>query len=421
MQNSEEKRNIELNSKQKSGWIKIALVVVIAAAAVYGYRTWSGGKAVQQQTAQAAEPLVIVKPVEKADSSSQPSEYVGRVEAIQTVQVKPQISGEIAKVSFKEGSIVKAGQLLFQIDPAQYQATVALRRAELEKAEATLAEAEKYHKRVMAANDQAVSAADRDTAESSVLQGKAAVSQAKANLRLAEINLGYCRITAPITGKIGIANLTKGNYVTPSSGALATIVQMDPVRVSYTLPDRDYLDQLELFKKEGSVYNTKLILSNGSELDVPGQRDFEDNTVDQMTGTVMMRLRYTNDSGMLIPGEMVRVFTQPVKSRIVNVIPQTAVMADAEGDYVYVVEADNSVRDVRVKLGREMGTLREVVSGLKDGQNVVVAGLQNLRPGTKVRIDTSASANEATSNSVLDETSGAEIINSGDTGTKEEN
>ncbi|EHL70816.1 efflux transporter, RND family, MFP subunit [Synergistes sp. 3_1_syn1] len=421
MQNSEEKRNIELNSKQKSGWIKIALVVVIAAAAVYGYRTWSGGKAVQQQTAQAAEPLVIVKPVEKADSSSQPSEYVGRVEAIQTVQVKPQISGEIAKVSFKEGSIVKAGQLLFQIDPAQYQATVALRKAELEKAEATLAEAEKYHKRVMAANDQAVSAADRDTAESSVLQGKAAVSQAKANLRLAEINLGYCRITAPITGKIGIANLTKGNYVTPSSGALATIVQMDPVRVSYTLPDRDYLDQLELFKKEGSVYKTKLILSNGSELDVPGQRDFEDNTVDQMTGTVMMRLRYTNDSGMLIPGGMVRVFTQPVKSRIVNVIPQTAVMADAEGDYVYVVEADNSVRDVRVKLGREMGTLREVVSGLKDGQNVVVAGLQNLRPGTKVRIDTSASANEATSNSVLDETSGAEIINSGDTGTKEEN
>ena len=421
MQNSEEKRNIELNSKQKSGWIKIALVVVIAAAAVYGYRTWSGGKAVQQQTAQAAEPLVIVKPVEKADFSSQPSEYVGRVEAIQTVQVKPQISGEIAKVSFKEGSIVKAGQLLFQIDPAQYQATVALRKAELEKAEATLAEAEKYHKRVMAANDQAVSAADRDTAESSVLQGKAAVSQAKANLRLAEINLGYCRITAPITGKIGIANLTKGNYVTPSSGALATIVQMDPVRVSYTLPDRDYLDQLELFKKEGSVYKTKLILSNGSELDVPGQRDFEDNTVDQMTGTVMMRLRYTNDSGMLIPGEMVRVFTQPVKSRIVNVIPQTAVMADAEGDYVYVVEADNSVRDVRVKLGREMGTLREVVSGLKDGQNVVVAGLQNLRPGTKVRIDTSASANEATSNSVLDETSGAEIINSGDTGTKEEN
>ncbi len=133
----------------------------------------------------------------------------------------------------------------------------------------------------------------------------------------------------------------------------------------------------------------------------------------------MMRLRYTNDGGMLIPGEMVRVFTQPVKSRIVNVIPQTAIMADAEGDYVYVVEADNTVRNVRVKLGRELGSLREVASGLNEGQKVVVAGLQNIRPGVKVRIDTSAAANDAVSNPVLDETSGAEIITSGDNGTKE--
>ena len=423
MQNSEEKRNIELNSKQKSGWIKIAVIIVVIAAAFYGYKAWNGGKAAQPQAtqAQSAEPLVIVKPVEKADASTQPSEYVGRVEAIQSVQVKPQISGEIAKVCFKEGSIVKAGQLLFQIDPAQYQATVALRKAELEQANANLDAAEKYYARVQAAETRAVSAAERDTAESNVLQGRAAVSQAKANLRLAEINLGYTRITSPITGKIGIANLTKGNYVTPASGALATIVQMNPVRVSYSLPDRDYLDQLELFKKEGSVHKTKLILSNGSELDVPGQRDFEDNTVDQMTGTVMMRLRYTNDGGMLIPGEMVRVFTQPVKSRIVSVIPQTAVMADAEGDYVYVVEADNTARVVRVKLGREMGSLREVASGLSEGQNVVVAGLQNLRPGVKVRIDTSAAANAADSNAALDETSGAEIVTSGNDSTKEAN
>ena len=232
MQNSEEKRNIELNSKQKSGWIKIAVVIVVIAAAFYGYKAWNGGKTAQPQATQASEPLVIVKPVEKADSSSQPSEYVGRVEAIQSVQVKPQISGEIAKVCFKEGSIVKAGQLLFQIDPAQYQATVALRKAELEQANANLDAAEKYYARVQAAETRAVSAAERDTAESNVLQGRAAVSQAKANLRLAEINLGYTRITSPITGKIGIANLTKGNYVTPASGALATIVQMNPVRVS---------------------------------------------------------------------------------------------------------------------------------------------------------------------------------------------
>ncbi|MCC8179249.1 MAG: biotin/lipoyl-binding protein [Cloacibacillus sp.] len=153
-----------MNSKQKSGWIKIAVIIVVIAAAFYGYKAWNGEKRVQPQATQASEPLVIVKPVEKADSSSQPSEYGGRVEAIQSVQVKPQISGEIAKVCFKEGSIVKAGQLLFQIDPAQYQATVALRKAELEQANANLDAAEKYYARVQAAETRAVSAAERDTA-----------------------------------------------------------------------------------------------------------------------------------------------------------------------------------------------------------------------------------------------------------------
>lgn len=412
MQNKEEKRNIELKSRNKSGWGKIALAVVIVAAAAFGYRAWSGGEArqQQQQAAQGTEPLVVVKQVEKADASSQPSEYVGRVEAIQTVQVRPQISGEITKVAFKEGAVVKAGQLLFQIDPLQYEAAVALRKAELEQAQAALDTAEKYYARVTSANEQAVSAADRDAAESSVLQGKAAVSQAKANLRLAQINLGYCRVTAPITGKIGLANLTKGNYVTPSSGPLATIVQMNPVRVSYSLPDRDYLDQLEFFKKEGAVYKTRLVLSNGTELNVTGERDFEDNTVDQATGTVMVRLRYANNSGMLIPGEMVRVYTQPVKSRIVNVIPQEAVMADANGDFVYILQADDTVKDVRVKLGIELGSLREVTEGVKAGENIVVAGLQNIRPGMKVRVDRSAEANAPDSDAALEEASDAKLL-----------
>ena len=233
------------------------------------------------------------------------------MESIQSVSVKPQISGEIAKVCFKEGSVVKAGQLLFQIDPKQYEATVQLRKAELQQAEANLVTAEKYYKRVTAASERAVSATDRDTAEGNFLQAKAAVAQAKAALKLAQIDLGYCRITSPITGKIGRALYTKGNYVTPQITELASIVQMDPIRVSYPLPDRDYLDQLSLFKEDGSVYNTSLILSNGEKYNVPGKRDFENNRVDQTTGTIMMRLRFANKEGMLIPGEMVRVFTKP--------------------------------------------------------------------------------------------------------------
>lgn len=372
------------NRKKKTGWIKIAVVVVIIAVAAYGIKMYIDSKS-EQPVTQAAEPVVVVSAVEKADLSSVPSEYVGRVEAIQTVQVKPQISGEIAKVCFKEGSIVKAGQLLFQIDPAQYEATVALRKAELQQAKANLDVAEKYYKRVMAANDRAVSATDRDTAEGNVLQGRAAVEQAKASLKLAQIDLGYCRITSPITGKIGKAEYTKGNYVTPSVTELATIVQVNPVRVLYSLPDRDYLDQLEAFKAGGAVYKTKLMLSNGTTLDINGERDFENNTVDESTGTVMVRLRYDNGDGSLIPGEMVRVYTRSVKSNIVNVIPQTAVMADNDGDYVYVVGNDNIVHAIRVTLGREYGAKREA-EGVEEGQRVVIAGLQSIREGVKVKI-----------------------------------
>ncbi len=389
MQGNGENKNVEIKGNPKSPWVKIAAAVVVIAVVFFGYRAWKDGSSQPVQQA-AAEPVVIVKQVEKFDASSVPSEYVGRVESIQSVSVKPQISGEIAKVCFKEGSVVKAGQLLFQIDPKQYEATVQLRKAELQQAEANLVTAEKYYKRVTAASERAVSATDRDTAEGNFLQAKAAVAQAKAALKLAQIDLGYCRITSPITGKIGRALYTKGNYVTPQITELASIVQMDPIRVSYPLPDRDYLDQLSLFKEDGSVYNTSLILSNGEKYNVPGKRDFENNRVDQPTGTIMMRLRFANKEGMLIPGEMVRVFTKPVKSHIVNAVPQTAVMADEQGDYVYVINADNTARQARVTLGREFGELREVTSGVEAGENVAVAGLQRLRPGAKVRIETSA-------------------------------
>lgn len=389
MQGNGENKNVEIKGNPKSPWVKIAAAVVVIAVVFFGYKAWKDGSSQPVQQA-AAEPVVIVRQVEKFDASSVPSEYVGRVESIQSVSVKPQISGEIAKVCFKEGSVVKAGQLLFQIDPKQYEATVQLRKAELQQAEANLVTAEKYYKRVTAASERAVSATDRDTAEGNFLQAKAAVAQAKAALKLAQIDLGYCRITSPITGKIGRALYTKGNYVTPQITELASIVQMDPIRVSYPLPDRDYLDQLSLFKEDGSVYNTSLILSNGEKYNVPGKRDFENNRVDQTTGTIMMRLRFANKEGMLIPGEMVRVFTKPVKSHIVNAVPQTAVMADEQGDYVYVINADNTARQARVTLGREFGDLREVTSGVEAGENVAVAGLQRLRPGAKVRIETSA-------------------------------
>ena len=390
MQESQERENSEASGGKKGGFFKIILVILIAAAALYAYRTYMSASKKEEPAPQiqAADPLVFVKPVIKTDASQNTNEYVGHVEAIQSVRVVPQVSGEILRVCFKEGSLVKAGQMLFQIDPAPFQATVDTCRAKLEKAKADLDTSEKFFARVQNAEARAVSAAERDKAEGTVLQNRAAVSQAKADLHLAEINLGYTKISSPITGKIGGAKFTKGNYVTPASGPLATIVQMDPIRVSYTLPDRDYLDQLAAFKKSGAVYKNTLILSNGEEIKAQGERDFEDNKIDSSTGTIMMNLRYANADGLLIPGAMVRVRTNPVKSEIVTAVPQTAVAADSQGDYVYVIK-DDTASLVRVTLGRDFGELREVTAGLTEGQKVVVAGIQNLRNGVKVRVGAS--------------------------------
>ncbi|MDO4987775.1 MAG: efflux RND transporter periplasmic adaptor subunit [Synergistes sp.] len=387
--------------------IRIVVVAAIAVAALFAWRTYGGKVAATKQTdaeqaAMQQMPLVVTDTVKEIDASEQVSEYTGRVEPMQTVSVKPKVDGEIVQVCFKEGSLVRAGQLLFRIDPVSYQAKVDLCRAQLESAEAELDVAEKYFARVKSAEERAVSAADRDKAENNVLLGRAAVASAKASLRLAEIDLSYTDIKAPITGKIGKAMVTKGNYVTASSETLAEIVQMDPIRVSYTLPDREYLDLLDSFKANGNVFRTKLLLSNGTEFEATGRRDFENNVVDKTTGTVGIMLRYENADGKLIPGALVRVQSKPQRSMMTAVIPQTAVMADSKGDFIYTVGEDGTANIARVKLGRYLGNYRELCEGVSIGTKIVTAGLQQLRPGVKVQ-ESKADAPDAASD-MLEET-----------------
>lgn len=375
-------------SNNKSSIIKwIVVIAVIAAVAGFGAKYYTGKQAAQQKQAAAAAaakrlPAVFTEKTIDADLAFTNS-YIGRVVPIQTVELKAQVAGEIMKINFKEGSLVKQGDLLIQIDDRQYKATVALRKADLEKAKAAKERAEKYLKRLRAADKRSISASDMELAESNYLQSKAAEEEAVAALKLAEINLGFTRVTAPITGRIGAALLTKGNYVSPASGTIATIVQVDPIRVSFTMADRDYLDQLDEFKKNGSVYETVLTLSNGKELKVNGSRDFEDNKVDDKTGTLNVRIRFDNKSQELVPGSMVRISTKSVKKVPAVLVPQKALVGDSQGDFVYVVE-DGTAKTRRIVLGAEAGTLREVKEGLKAGEDVVVRGIQSIRNGSKV-------------------------------------
>ncbi len=372
--------------KRKIGRLLLA-AAVIAAAAYCGslYPDAGATSAAPQATAPKPQaPSVVLHTLQLADLAAG-REYVGRVEAIQSVQLKPQVPGQIAEVAFREGSMVKAGQVLFTLDNRQYQATVDLRKADLAKAEATCAQAVKYYDRLKAADKRSVSASDLDMAQSSVLQGKAGVEQAKASLRLAQIDLDYTKITAPISGQIGKAQYTKGNYVTPAGGALATVVQINPIRVAFALPDRDYLDTIEEYKApEQSVYNATIRLSNGEEYPLSGTRDFEENAMDERTGTITVRLRFKNDRGLLVPGSMVRVATKPVKKHVAVVMPQAAILTDGQGDYVYVVDDGNIAHQRRITLGAEAGRMREAVSGLSAGEKIVLYGLQAVRPESEV-------------------------------------
>ena len=377
--------------------VKTLLVLaLLGAAAFYGGAFFGGrseSKAAAPRQQQPQAPLVMLRAVERADLAVG-REYIGRVEAIQSVSLKPQVSGQIEEVHFKEGSMVKEGDPLFTIDDRSYRATLALRRAELSKAEANYDRALKYNKRLQSADARSVSASDRDMAESDVLQGRAIVEQARAALQIAQIDLGYTKIAAPISGQVGKALFTKGNYVTPSSGALTTIVQIDPVRVSFALPDRDFLDQIKAFRtSESAVYDATLRLPNGDAYPEKGVRDFESNMMDEKTGTMMLNLRFRNAGGLLVPGAMVRVSAKPANSRVASVIPQETLLADEKGDFVYVVDDKNVAHQRRVKIGTQFGSSYEILSGLEPGEKIVWRGLQSVRPEAPVRPAEATSGN----------------------------
>ena len=219
-----------------------ALVIIVIAALLAKPRIildLGSGQALSAETPAPQTPpapSVVVHVLEKADLAVE-KEYIGIVEPIQTVVIKPQVAGEILAVHFKEGSLVKEGEALFTLDARQYEANAALRKADLAKAQANHSWAAKYYERLKSADRRSVSAADLEAAQNNVVQGKAAVEQARASLRLAEIDLGRTKIKAPISGRIGRAEFTKGNYVTPDSSSLATIVQVNPIRVAFALPE----------------------------------------------------------------------------------------------------------------------------------------------------------------------------------------
>jgi RND family efflux transporter MFP subunit len=332
-------------------------------------------------------PASVVAQILKEQSLQPVEEYIAKVEPVQQVTIRPQISGTIETVHFKEGDRVKEGDRLFTIQPDSYRAAVAVREAELAQAEAALNRTEKYYNRIKSADARSISKTSLDTAESDFLQAKAAVKQAGANLNLARINLSYTEISAPISGRIGTAEITKGNYVTPASSILASIVQTDPVRVVFSVTDRAYLDlRQQMLAGIASSLAAHIRLPNGAVLPVIGKKDFDDNMMSDRTGTMAVRFAFDNADGLLVAGGYVKIMIENAAPMLGIKVPQKAVLADQQGSYVLTVDEAGKVSMVRIKVGVQLGADVVVESGLKAGDRVVIDGVQRALPDSTVKV-----------------------------------
>lgn len=336
----------------------------------------------------AGEPYVLVQKLETRNISPATS-YIGHVEAIKSVNLKPQVTGYVEKVLFQEGSLVNEGDILFIIEQKRYIANVELRQAELASAKANLVRAERDYKRQKSLSSQNyASKATLDTSESNYLQAKAAVAQAEANLDLAKIDLDYTEIKAPITGYIGKALVTEGNYVNSTTQNLARIVQTDPIRVSFSVSDKDMLNMREMYKNgaDSSPIRTELVLPNGKILVNHLKSRFTDNEINSDTATIAIYAEYSNERNLLIPGNYVDIRVGKKDPQLAVLVPQGAIAQDEHGNYVMVVNDEDIAEERRVLLGDIIKDKQVVTDGLTADDRVIIQGLQKVTNGQKVKV-----------------------------------
>ena len=322
----------------------------------------------------------------------------GRTSAFRIAEIRPQVSGLILKRLFTEGSEVKAGQVLYQIDPAPFQAALDNARAALGRAEANLfsirSRAERY-KELLA--DKAVSQQDYDDAAAALKQIQADIESWNAQVDTARINLGYTKVTAPISGYIGKSSVTDGAMVTAyQPTALATIQQTDPIyadvpqSTTELLRVKRRLQEGRLRNEETGQNKVRLILEDGTSYPPEGTLQFSDISVDPSTGSVILRTVFPNPKGMLLPGMFVRVAVKEGVEEKAILVPQQGVSRDPKGaPYAMIVDAEGKVGLRMLTLDREIGDKWLVAAGLAPGDRVIVEGLQvlqMLRPGTPVTV-----------------------------------
>ncbi|MGE3874559.1 MAG: efflux RND transporter periplasmic adaptor subunit [Parvibaculaceae bacterium] len=335
-------------------------------------------------------PAVVVEPAQMQVIAHR-VDFVGRIEAIEKVELRARVTGFIKEVGFKDGEVVAEGQMLFQLEPDPFEATIDQRKAQLASANADVQNAELNLQRgldLLKAKTISQSQVDQRKADASKAQ--ALVLQMEAALREAEIQLSYTTIKAPIPGRIGRTTFTEGNLVDPSSGVLATIVRDDQVRAVFNVTQREILDYR---KSGGGEVTVRLKLADGSFYDMPGKLDFVDVVADQKTDSQLIRAVFPNPQRFLTDGQTIRVVIERAQEAPSVTVPQAALAADQGGSYVFVVDQANKVEQRRVKTGQQRDGRIAITDGLKEGELVIVEGLQRARAGLEVAPQRAEAAN----------------------------
>jgi membrane fusion protein, multidrug efflux system len=331
-------------------------------------------------------PAVFVAPVAR-QAVNAGVDFIGRVEALEKVEVRARVTGFLREVTFVEGQVVKAGDMIYEIEREPFVAQVALAQAQLERAEADAKNASLQAQRgreLVRTNTIAQSTQDQRMADAD--SAAANVSARRAEWTSAKIQLDYTRIVAPIEGRIGRSAVTPGNVVGPNSGILTTIVRQSPMRVIFPVTQRAILDWRRNAPDQNlNAIRARIRLADGSFYDQLGKLNFVDVKTDRATDSVQVQAIFDNPKSILSDGQFVSVVVEAKEAEQALVIPQSAIQADQAGTYVLVVGVDNKVTAKRVTLGRsEAGGVVAVQAGLTEGEKVITEGAQRARPGATV-------------------------------------
>lgn len=367
----------------------IFIIVVIVLALILGRAFISKFDKIKTAKMQAkmSVPAVTVEDVETRSVVRQ-FESPARVMSKYRVNILARISGYLTKSYFKEGDYVKAGQVLFEIEPQQYQYSANQAKANLDNARSQY----EYYEKQLARYKELVSQdfiarADYDNILSQRDAYRAQVESATSAYRDAERNLGYTQVKSPVDGRVGIITVTVGNYVTASSGPLTTINSYEPMYVTFPMDAKDYVELVRIDKSADVKRKVEFIFSSGQKYELEGIQDFYDNKIDETTGTITLRATFPNPKNQLIQGDYGRIIIYSNAKDDMPVVPQSATQENQEGRFLYILDEEGLPRMVYIKtMGQTSDGMWIVSEGVSKGDKLVTSGLQKIVPGKPVRI-----------------------------------